>query len=70
MSPRKFDVSDFGFTEEQWRRLDEQRKRYFVRRAYYHRNIERARAYQREYERRRRERNRAGDSTESGASGS
>lgn len=51
MSKRKFDPSQFGFSEEQWAQLDEQRRVHYRQRAYYQRNIERKRAYQRDYDR-------------------
>lgn len=47
---RKFDPSMFGFSEEEWAKLDEQRKIHFRSKAYYQRNSEKKRAYQRDYD--------------------
>lgn len=53
---RKFDVAMFGFTEEEWRVLPEERRNHFLRRAYYIRNQEKRRAYAREYSAKNRDR--------------
>lgn len=63
MSHRKVDIAALGYTEESWKALDENYKRHLIRRAYYHRNIERAREYQRNYWRQRNAR--LGSETES-----
>jgi hypothetical protein len=46
---RKFNPADFGFTEEQWQALSDERKLHFRARAYHMRNGDRRREYQREY---------------------
>lgn len=50
MSKRKFNPSEAGFSEEEWAKLDDQRKVHFRQKAYYQRNKVRKRAYQREYD--------------------
>ena len=56
MNRRKFDIAMFGFTEETWAALDEDRKLHYRNRAHYQRNKAKRQAYQREYMRKRRER--------------
>lgn len=56
MNKRKFDIADFGFTEEEWAALPEDRRLHFANRARYQRNKPRLQARQREYHRKRRNR--------------
>lgn len=51
MSPRKIDPAKYGFTEEQWRALDEDTRAQYCLRDYYQRNKEAKQTYQREYAR-------------------
>lgn len=49
MNGRRFDIAEFGFTEEQWKALPEDRRKHFADRARYRRLREQKLTYQREY---------------------
>lgn len=49
MNKRKINITDFGFTEEQWAALDEERKLHFRNRDAYQRNRDKRLKRQHEY---------------------
>lgn len=49
MTKRLVNPAEFGFSEEEWAALSEERRMHFSNRAHYQRNKEKRQAYQREY---------------------